>query len=46
MGGVGSVAAGGPYKTFSPFEYKRGGMTMCGDATGNNDHTRKVSEAT
>jgi hypothetical protein len=40
-GGVGGVRAGGPWKMYSPFEYKRGGITMCGDPVGKNDHTSK-----
>jgi hypothetical protein len=40
-GGVGKVKAGGPWKPYKPLEYKRGGITMCGDPVGKNDHTSK-----
>jgi Lytic polysaccharide mono-oxygenase, cellulose-degrading len=40
-GGVGSVAKGGPWKIFAPFDYARGGITLCGDPVGTDDHTRK-----
>lgn len=39
-GGVGSVMKGGPWNTFAPFDYTRGGITMCGDPVGNDDHMR------
>lgn len=39
-GGVGNVAKGGPWKIYSPFEYARKGITMCGDPVGNDDHMR------
>lgn len=44
-GGVGNVRKGGPWKMFSPFDYERKGITMCGDAVGNNDHMRSGSFA-
>jgi Lytic polysaccharide mono-oxygenase, cellulose-degrading len=40
-GGVGGVRKGGPWKMYAPFEYARGGITMCGDPVGKNDHTSK-----
>jgi hypothetical protein len=40
-GGVGGVRKGGPWKMYAPFEYSRGGITMCGDPVGKNDHTNK-----
>jgi hypothetical protein len=40
-GGVGMVSAGGPWKMYSPFQYKRAGLTMCGDPVGKNEHTSK-----
>lgn len=39
-GGVGSVAAGGPFKEFDPFNIQRQGIGICGDRTGSNDHMR------
>jgi hypothetical protein len=40
-GGIGKVKAGGPWKPYKPFEYKRRGITMCGDPVGNSDHSSK-----
>jgi hypothetical protein len=40
-GGIGKVKAGGPWKPYKPFEYKRRGITICGDPVGNRDHSSK-----